>query len=376
MIVSVCRTVFLLLLAQAVQANISLDTIRCGGDYEFKKTIEEQFAFNLDGFVDLDTRYGVLDIHTWDKEEVKVHIEIKCKSSSKSAAKSKLDHLVVDMDKSKSSFDLTTSLGEEGSNWMKSIFGCAEVELDIAYNLFIPYQSRLEIAHKHGDVYLESIDNNIELNIKHGNLHFSDVAGNLNLNIAHGNAKGGVVESLIASVRYGSLKLVEAQDVEISSKYSVMSIPIAGDMNINSGYDSYELGKVGRLDIDGKYDNFRIMTATSVMHDSKYSSMKIEDLVESIVSHASHGTVRVESTSPNFSLAEISGKYVDVKLDIDNAFKYYFETKYVSPRMQNTCNESIIEKDGAFVIREGKCGNTSAMARVEIDIRHGSIKID
>lgn len=364
-----------LIIASPIFAIQEIDSMKCSPLYEVNRKVELNQLIDGDALVKVDTRHGDVEIVTWGKNEIDIVIDIKATSNSKSAAQAKLESVDVEFNQANSQFELKASL----RNVKKGLFDrilCNDAKLDIDYKVFLPRTINLNVVHNYGDVSISDLNNDLSAKLAYGNLNLANVYGNIELEVKHGNAYCTTAHNVHANVKHGSFEIKAAHDIYLDSKYSSVKIEQADNLYLTTGYDTYLIGEVNFIEHEGKYDNLTIESAGAIVHESKYSSLKVRDLNKSISCSGKHGSVKVLHTSPDLELAEVYGKYMDVRLKLDKDFRYHIKTNYVEPYLYKNCNNVTMEKDGAQSERKGYCGSRNAKTFVELDIKKGSIKID
>ena len=367
--------VVLSLMAFSASAFSSVEDTCRYKEHEVRKTIHHEFALNANSTVKLFNKYGALNIHTWDKEQVRLDVEIIVNSSSKKNAEMQLKYIEIQVDNSDDYLKVATVLTEQESGWWNNVWGSCKSELEINYDIFLPKTSNLIADNKYGNTSIEDLENDLEATIKYGNLTTSDVDGNVGLTLGYGKTVMGNIGNLEAEVKYSEMYIQSAKNINISSKNSDLTIDKAYDMNVISKYDSYQLGTIGDFTNEGKYDSFKMDSATSIEIEGKYSTVKALYLEKSIDAEMSYGSIKVHEVAPVFDHAVIDAKNTDIYLDLDVGFEYEIEGKYVSPKIAGDFSHNNYEKDGSHIYLEGVRGR-NATARVVIETKYGSVKID
>ena len=375
---SVYRNSLILLLsfvASFASANhLELDTCKYK-DHEVRKTIHHEFPLNENGIVKLYNKYGALNVHTWDKQEVHLDVEIIVNSSSKSNAELQLNNIEVQIHNEEDYLKVATILTEQDKNWWTNIWGSCKSELVINYDVFIPRSSSLIAENKYGDTSIEDLDNDLNATVKYGNITTNNVDGSVGLTLGYGKSVMGNIGNLQAEVKYSEMYITSAKNVFLTTKNSDMTIHKAYDMNIISKYDSYQLGEIGEIVINGKYDSFKIASAKSIEIESKYSTVWAAFLEKSIDAEMSFGGIEIQEVSQVFDHAIIDSKNTDIYLNIEVDFTYEIESKYATPKIAGDFSHNEYNQDGTHLYVEGTRGS-NPIARVMIETKYGSIKID
>ncbi|MDV7393243.1 hypothetical protein RZS08_17860, partial [Arthrospira platensis SPKY1] len=63
---------------------------------EYTKTIKREFPITPDGLTQFITKYGKLDLKTWDQDKVKVNVVIRVQARSEEEARNVFDRIRID----------------------------------------------------------------------------------------------------------------------------------------------------------------------------------------------------------------------------------------------------------------------------------------
>ena len=354
--------------------SMEMDTCRYE-DHEVRKTIHHEFPLNNNSTVKLYNKYGAMNVHTWDKQEVHIDVEIIVNSSSKSNAELQLKHIEIQVHNQDDYLKVATVLTAQNKRWWTNIWGSCKSELVINYDVFVPKTSNLIAENKYGDTNIEDLDNDLKATVKHGNLTTRNINGSVGLTLGYGKTIMGEIGNLDAEVKYSEMYIQSVKNVNLTSKNSDLTIDKAYRMNITSNYDSYQLGDIGELVNQGKYDSFKIDAAKSIEIVSKYTTVKTLYLEKSLDAEMSYGSINVNEVSQVFDHAVIDSKNTDIYLDLDVDFQYEIEGKYMTPKIAGDFSHNSFEQDGSHIYMEGVRGRNTT-ARVMIETKYGSLKID
>ena len=76
----------------------------------FTKKITEEFNINANGKTSITNKYGHVVLNTWDKDAVKIVVQIEVKASNKNAANDLFDGIKIDFSNSSSNVSAATVL--------------------------------------------------------------------------------------------------------------------------------------------------------------------------------------------------------------------------------------------------------------------------
>lgn len=325
------------------------------GKYTKSKTISKTYSVNSDALVDLDNRYGSIDITTWNENKVELEIIITTSSNKESKAIDRLSEITVDLHNTNSSVTARTRIGKS-SSWGSN----NNVSMDIKYIVKMPVGNSLNVDMDYGDVMINELNGNAKFNCDYGKLIAGILNGNSNsINLDY--SRGSSVEKLgnaSINIDYSSLEIGEAGNIELNTDYSDTSFALVKNLDFNSDYGSVTADK-----------------AYSVNGNSDYVNLKFGTIDHALIINADYGSLKTNKMGPNFSKIDIDTGYVGVKIGIseNSSFSYVIDTKYGGVSLpENISNIKEIDKNNS---KHYEGSYNGSKGKVNINTSYGSVKI-
>jgi len=334
---------------------------------EFSKTIEKQFPITANGTTILSNRYGLIEIKTWERNEVKILVTVKVEEDNESKAKNILDGIDIQFENGSDFVKATTVI-----NWTKG------GNYKISYQVFMPSTNQLTANMNYGDLRAMEIKGKATVAVKYGNFYLDGVGDGSSLELAYGKGtllKGVDIQSLIS---YSEIHLEQIQDLNINSKYSKVYVTKAADVSSESSYDNYDVGNIQDFKNIGKYDNLKIQQAENVRIISKYTHLKLENLRNSIDLEFSYGGASILNVAKGFSFVTLTGSYASFKINVadDATYRVEAEGEYGNfERPSDLSWTTDIQRSHGFEYK-GYKGLSDARSLIKVKLRYGGLKIE
>jgi hypothetical protein len=214
----------------------------------------------------LDNKYGRMTINTWNRNEVKVDVQIKGTASDDETAQKLVDAISISDSKDGNVVSFRTNFGT-GNNSLWNLFNNMNDRhrAEVNYTVYMPSTMSLDLRNKYGSVSLPSLSGRVSIDNAYGslvakaltnpsnefNFHYYEVnieeVKGCNLNLSYGSLKLGTVGRLDANVNYAP--------VDIEKLYT------SGTINVKYG-GGVKIGEISKtlrnLDIDSKYSSVNI----------------------------------------------------------------------------------------------------------------------
>src|ERR1700722_4408489 len=135
-----------------------------------EKKISGHFSTDRGKLV-IDNRFGKLDIHTWDKNEVTVDITITAKANSADDAQRILDAISITEPRDKSDGIVYKTVIGKGKN------SITNSEMSINYIINMPRRLTAEFTNKFGDIEISDVTGKLTIDLEYGALKTDAISG-------------------------------------------------------------------------------------------------------------------------------------------------------------------------------------------------------
>lgn len=341
---------------------------------EFTQTIKKEFSISRSGEVKLANKYGQVNVHTWDRDRVKAQVTIVVEASNESSAQSVFERINIDFDNDDDFVRVATSI-EEKKGWFD--WG-NKSEFQVNYEIYMPESCDLDLSNKYGNSKVEAITGAADVTVKYGNFQLEGIGGALKVDLGYGNGTVIKAKDVSAEVSYSTLNLNEVQDVDFETKYSKLYVDKGLVIKaLDSKYDHFGLTKIDRFKIDSKYGNVEIGEVESVVANSKYTDYRIDHLKESGDFSIEYGGLKVDDLKKGFSDLNLSGKYSDFKIYIQEGASYTLEAegRYAGVGYPSALDVSYEKDEGTSHVVKGHVGTAGARSRIKAELEYGGLKI-
>ncbi len=340
---------------------------------EFTKTVKKEFPINATGTVDLSNKYGKVDVHTWERDRVKIDVTIVVDARSESTAQEVFNRIQIDFSNDDSFVKAETSIETNKSWWG----GSTKTEFQVNYNVYMPASCNLVLSNKYGDSNVEAITGKANVIVKYGNFQLDGVGGDLNVSLGYGNGTVVKARNVAADVSYSKLNLNDVQDVNFETKYSKLNIEKGASVNAASKYDHFNLAKINRFNCESRYGNVEIGDAQTVVAVSRYTDYKVNRLSESGDFNLEYGGLRVDDLAKGFSGVVLNGKYSDFKIFVEPGASYVLDgtTNYSMIGYPTEMNVTFEKDKGTSHEVKGHVGTTGARSTIKANLNYGGLKV-
>ncbi len=202
--------------------------------YAKTEHIEHAFVVSEGGLLHIDTDEGVVNIESWDNDEVDVSIALK-------GSQKYLDRFNVNIEQ------LGNTINISGKrSWMDGV--------DVRYDIKVPTQFNLEVIVGGGVIDIGTLIGDIRIDLGGGHIETQTITGDLTIDLGGGRIHAGdIVGNLTVDLGGGR---IHAGDItgNLTIDLGGGSIDVGdvgGDLNIDSNVGTINLGEVkGASNID------------------------------------------------------------------------------------------------------------------------------
>jgi hypothetical protein len=205
----------------------------------------------------LETRYGRVQVNTWNKREIKVDAELVARSETEAGARLVLDALGVqwlDYDARTGGVAVSTQFGPA----LRGRPGGCRYEVN--YTVWLPRTTALRVRNNFGEVNIAGdLSGPAELAVDYGTLRAGRLDGPRNLvRIGNGDCTLAFVGRASIEASYARLRLDQGTTVDLRNNFSDIDIGTVQDLTVHSKYGDVALGTVRNLRGSSGYSRFTV----------------------------------------------------------------------------------------------------------------------
>lgn len=276
-------------------------------DTKLTKTIDRDFGFPKNGYLELINKYGQIVINTWAKDSVVVKVTITSYGKDYSDAEKMLDRVDIDFRKTNQYLTIETILDRKSgffkevwnniSDYSKTLLSKSKIEID--YEIFMPESASLDIVNKFGDIYIQEISGKCDINLMHGNLRANKFNAHSSIEVGYGDVRLKYLHEGLLILKGVEADIMKLGNVEVRSSSSEVNVREADKITLDSRSDKqFAVGKLNSL--TGK---------------ATFSKIDVQELEKMLDMNMNYGEIHVGAIPFSFTKVNLSAKYADVTLD-------------------------------------------------------------
>ncbi|MCB0614811.1 MAG: hypothetical protein KDC75_15955 [Phaeodactylibacter sp.] len=355
--------------------GLLVQPLLAGTCQEYSKVIKKEFALSQEGALALSNKYGSVKVEGWNQQRVKLEVKIIVRASGESSAQRVFNRIKVAFTESRDYISAETEVIQQKKEWW--FWGEEAADYSISYQAFVPYDCKLIVDNKHGDVTIGNMAGPAQLKVRYGNLKADQLKMDAEIQLEHGMGIIGQAGRLKVSLQQARLRVEEARFIEIDSRYSRVWIEKADEVLSRSKYDTYELEEVGRFVNTGEFDNIEIETAEEVSVTSTLTELYIEKVNKSLQLQVDSSGVKVASIGRFFNVVDISGSFTDFRLGIEQGAAYQVDAiaDFAGIRYPHSLNITYEKEAGTNHEVRGHVGKGKAPRMIRARVNYGALRV-
>ena len=351
-------------------------------DKEYEKTITKEFSIDSDALIEFDTRHGDINIKEGDSNTASFVVTISTDAENQNQADDIFSGIDIDFDDSSSNVSITTDVhhnGNWGGGWLGRLFGGGgsnRVSYQIDIDVQLPRSVELDIEHAFGDVIIPEMDNFVEVDIRHGSGKFSSINADAIIGIRHGKIKMKDAHNLEIECHHSDFDGTTAWDVDVDISHSDLELDEAKEVDIDGSHSDFVFGKVHTLYSDGGFTDFKIDELEIADFDTNFGDIEIGLLGVEGLFDLQHGSVDIDDISSSARNLEFDVQHTSVSLDVDQDFELDYDGQFAKPKISPEMDYSKIDKSSHTYRYIGTSGSSDPSLFIEVEIQHGSFRIN
>ncbi len=283
-------------------------------DHTEKRSVSRTFPVSLETTLEVQNKYGKIQVTTWDKDSVTIEVDIKLTESSSSKLKKLREGTQIAFTGGKSYIIATTVIESESgriASELKSITNTisgSNKRIEINYMIYLPAYMDVVLNNKFGDIYMDDLNGQVDITLSNGVLKANRLKGNASIALSFGN---GMIKSLGSAnlkLSYSDMVLGEVSQLDLSSKSS--------KLNVDS---------VNVLKIESRRDKLFFQHVEYFYGKSNFSQIWIYDFLRESDIYMKYGELTIEHVKSDFSKIYVESDYTDMTLYFDRAASLEFD---------------------------------------------------
>ena len=357
-----CKRIFIIILIL-----VPFNRLLAQGASETRSFIKK-FPANKETVLEVNNKYGKIEITNWDNDSVNIRAEIKASAQNQSKLGKMFDEISVKITGTGNLLLAQTVFNQSINALFENFKGMTnkvinyDSQVEINYYINAPEYLNIRIENRYGDVFMEKNSGNFDLTLSNGSFK-ADVPGRKsNLNLSFCNAT-------LTSFLSGTL----------NASFSELTISDIKKIRMKSISSKYRIGKAGEIEFESRRDNLIIEDMENLEGDSYFTDFEIGSLMKSVNLVCRYGNIKLENIGNNFESVNINSGFSDLSLNFDSNVSYRFEirtlnTFLVMPSVIKS-EERIIDEGKKEYLKTGTSGQQPGNRLLKIDSNRGKIYI-
>lgn len=336
--------VFLVAGTNTAKAKITVD----------KVLAEKTFEVNPNAVLLIDHEFGAVNCQNWDKNSISIKVTVNVEASNEEEAQKIISRINLSINGDRNKVSSICSLNSSSNK-------ATNISIDV--EVFMPKSVGLQLKHKFGSAYIESVGGPAKIKSEYGSVMIAS--------LLNSDSK--------LDLSFGSADIEKMKDGNLDINYSSLSLKSGEKVNIDSKYSDIELGNLqsGNITVEGGSAEISNIGPLSIM--SKFSSVEVGNLSGSLLARTEYGSLEVKFIKAGFSSLDVENKFGGVELGIDKNASYEVNVQtsfgdFDYPESLATFSNKLTTSTGSSYT--GKIGNSSSSgSKLVGHSSYGSIEV-
>ncbi|MEN8158284.1 MAG: hypothetical protein ABFS10_15130 [Bacteroidota bacterium] len=300
----------LLVLLQGILPGTTLSA----QDRTARRSLSKQFQVSRESTLEVQNKYGKIQVVTWEKDSVSLEVDILLTESSTSKLKKLKEDISIGFSQNNGHYIARSKFkSEKGriASELKSVshtISGANQHVEINYTVHVPVYLKLVLSNKFGDIYMDDHQGHTDIELSNGVLKANQLKGTTNISLSF--ARG-----MVKSMESGTMKLA----------YSDMTLDVASQLDLESKSSSLNADSVNVLKINSRRDKLHIQRVEYLYGNSNFTQLWIYDFLKESNLYMKYGKLTIEHIIPEFSKIHVESEYTDLSLYFDEKSSYAFD---------------------------------------------------
>ncbi|MGQ9621618.1 MAG: hypothetical protein ACUVTX_11670, partial [Bacteroidales bacterium] len=353
MIKITCKLTFEILLFTCFAVNVT-------AQFTQKRILERIEPVSSETTVEINNKYGTIEITEWNKDSVSIIAEIEAFAPSQSRTEKMLEGIDIEISSTKykvraqTNFAQTLNMFFENIKNMTNKLISYDSRVQINYIIKAPEYINLRLENRYGDIYLENSGGTVYVSLSNGSFK------------AHSLTKSADLRTAFCNVVINNVR-----DCDIDASFSELIIDEAENLNIKSLSSRFDIKHGKSVFTESRRDKFFIGTVNFLKANSYFTRFWTERLLTEADITARYGEIIFEMVDNNFKTINLNTGYNDIKLTFDPAVSYNIDIRHINssvilPSKNTEIEKSAINEERKEYILTGIKGKNPGNRKVKI----------
>jgi hypothetical protein len=330
------------------------------GKYTKEKTVNKEFTVNQNANLEVENKYGNIDIVTWNENRTVFEIHIKANGNDEARVQERLNEIRIEFSASNSQVSARTKFGDKSkwNSWWGS--GKKKVSVEVNYVIKLPVGNSVDLNNDYGAINLTEIDGTANIDCDYGQLNIGELRGDDNyLNFDYTN------NSTIEYMKNG----------KINADYSGFTLERVGDLELTADYTRSVVNQAQNVNYNCDYGKVTIENAQDVVGRGDYVTNRLGTISGSVNLNTDYGSIRIERMTASAQDVTIQSDYTGIKLGFDSGYSFNFAldlsySGFSGDENVNVTSKSVHNSKKQY---EGFHGTKNSGNRVNINSDYGGV---
>ncbi len=343
---------------------------------DFSKTLIREFNTGTQGSVKISSKYGKIDVVSWEENFTRIDVKIVAKAYSEAAARQVLDRIEVHFTENSERVTANTEIRAKQTNWWQPRSG-GKADYSINFKVYTPVTSNILINLHHGDITMKRIEGSADIMLKLGSVDIEAVGDRSFFLFDYVNGSIGKINDAYAELSDSKIAIDQVKGIEIKSDKSKVTINKAGRVRCKTKYDDYTINEVNSLFNTGQYDEIIVEEATEMTVQSRNTDFSIGRINDRLEMDVVKGDTRVDLLAPSFSSVSLFGESASFGLRIhpDATFTLDAEADYAGISYPPELQISFEEENSTRHTVKGNWKKGKNNGEIVARLNHGGLKV-
>ena len=343
-----------------ILSALMLGTLASAQDHKDNRSVSRSFPASLETTLELENKYGKIQLVTWEKDSVSVEVEMFLSESSASKLKKLKEDIKIDFTGTNNYIIAKTVIESESgrlASEFKSISNTIKgtnKRMEINYLVHVPRNLDVVLNNKFGDIYMDDLEGQVDIVLSNGVLKANRLEGNSSITLSFADGMINSLGSSTMKLSYSDIVLGEVSQLDLSSKSS--------KLNVDS---------VNVLKIDSRRDKLHFKKVEYFYGKGNFTQVWIYDFLRESDVYMKYGKLTIEHVIPNFNKIYVESDYTDVSLYFDRDASLGFDILHHEKSVLRLPGEDVVAEesfDGKdHYTTVGTMGTGNPVGKVNID---------